>query len=434
MNAADATLDSTANAAIARVARNSVWLVAGQIVSKIFTFAYVLVLARYLGVEAFGNFNLVLSFVMVADIATDFGLTRLIIRDLARDLGRLPHYLGVLLPLKAMLIAAGYVVMISTVTLMGYRSEVTALAVLAGLGMFPLGLGTLLDAGCHARQRMQWSSLAQIALAITQAVVGGVVLLAGGGVWAAVGVALLANCAFFGVQLWASYRLGFRMRWLFSFGAALPLLRQSLPYAGVALLGALAMRAELLVLGWFGSAAELGIYSAAIRFYEAAAVVPVMIASASTPAMSQFHAESAERLAQLYRWTISRVLMLTVPVAIGVALLADYIVALLFAPQYAPAASLLRQVFIAYPLAAIYIVNGSLLLASNHATRTVGMSLGIVTLQLLMAFWMIPHYGARGAANSLLIVQAVAAAVSTWCVLRWYGLGVRAAKSTTGQP
>ncbi len=237
--------DNATNTAIQRVARNSVWLVAGQIVAKIFTFGYVLTLAHYLGVEAFGAFNLVMSFVMVADIATDFGLTRLIIRDLARDLSHLPRYLGILLPLKIVLVVLGYLIMIGSVALMGYRSEVAALAVLAGLGMLPLGLGTVLDATCHAHQRMKWSSLAQIALAITQALVGGIVLLAGGGVWAAVAVSVLANGAFFMVQLWASRQLGFKIHWSLRPMAAIALLRQSLPYAGVALLGALAMRAEL---------------------------------------------------------------------------------------------------------------------------------------------------------------------------------------------
>lgn len=425
--------DAGAKDAIAHVARNSVWLVVGQLVSKIFSFGYVLALARFLGVEAFGDFTLVLSFVMVADIATDFGLTRLIIRDLARDASRLPDYLGVLLPLKALLIVIGYLVMICTVFLMGYRSEVAALAVLAGIGMLPLGLGTLLDSACHARQRMQWSSMAQITLAVTQAIIGGIVLLAGGGVWAAVGVALVANCAYLGVQIWAGRQLGFTVRWSFKPGAACDMLRQSLPYAGVALLGALALRAELLVLGWFGSAAQLGAFSAAIKFYEAAAVIPVMIASASTPAMSRFHADSAHGLGKLYRWTISRVLVLTVPAALGTVLLADYIIALLFAPQYAPAAPLLREVFIAYPFAALYVVNGSLLLASDHARRTVGLSLGVVVLQVVLALWLIPLYGARGAATSLLIVQVIAALGSTWLVLRWYGLGLRRAKVTQVQ-
>lgn len=418
-------LDSSsgnARSAIQRVAKNSLWLVIGQIVSKIFSFAYVLVLARYLGVAEFGNFNLVLSFVMVADIATDFGLTRLIIRDLARDVSRLPHYLGILIPLKIALIAVGYAVMIATVFLMGYRSEVAAMAMLAGIGMLPLGMGTLLDAACHARQRMQWTSLSQVALALTQATVGGVVLLCGGGVWAAIGVSLLANTVFFFVQIYASRQLGFSMHWSFKFDAAMHMLKQSLPYAGVALLGALAMRAELLILGWFGSATELGIFAAAIKFYEAAAVVPVMIASASTPAMSQFHAEKGSNLATLYRWTISRVLILTVPAAIGVIVLANIIIGLLFAPQYEPASSLLRLVFIAYPFAALYIVNGSLLLASDHARRTVGMSIGAVVLQLALAFFLIPVYGAHGAAVGVLIVQVVAACVSTYLVVRWYGL------------
>ncbi len=415
--------------AIDRVAQNSVWLVAGQVVSKIFSFGYVLVLARFLGVEAFGDFTLVVSFVMIADIATDFGLTRLIIRDLSRDVNRLPYYLGILIPVKIVLIIIGYLVMILAISFMGYRSEVIALAALACVGMLPLGLGTLLDSVCHARQRMHWSSIAQIVLAVTQASVGGLVLWAGGDVWAAVGVSLMASTAYLLVQLWAGRQLKFTVHWSFNISAALGLLKKSLPYAGVALIGALALRAELLILGWFGTATELGVFSAAIKFYEAAAVIPIMIASASTPAMSRFHGEQSQKLGVLYRWTISRVLLLTLPAAAGAVILSDYVIAFLFAPEYAPAAPLLREVFIAYPFAAIFIVNSSLLLASDHAQRTVGLFLGILILQLVLALWLIPTYGARGAATSLLVVQITAASISTWLVFKWYGLGAKNSRS-----
>lgn len=415
---------STAQSAIARVLQNSIWLVAGQLISKVFTFGYILLLARYLGVETFGDFNLVVSFVMVADIATDFGLTRLVIRDLARDQDQLPHYLGVLLPLKTLLICGGYLLMLAIVYLLGYRQELVLLAAFAGLAMFPLGLGTLLDSACHARQRMQWSSLAQVALAISQALVGAAVLLAGGGIWAAIAVAMGANIIFLCVEIYAARRLGFEFHWSLQLQQAKRLLAMALPYAGVAVLGAVAARAELLILGWHGNARALGEFSVAMKFYEAAAVVPIMLASASTPALSKFHARDREGLGRLYRWTLSRVLALTVPAALGVCLLADLLVAWLFPPEYAQVPQLMRWVFLGFPFAAIYIVNGSFLLASDHARHSLGVSLAVVGLQVLLALVLIRMFSAQGAALAMLCTQVTAALVTTWLIARWYGLSL----------
>lgn len=412
----------------ARVLRNSLWLVTGQVCSKVFTFMYVVLLARYLGVEAFGQFNWVVSCVMVADIATDCGLTRLVIRNVARQPEQLNPYLQLIIPLKLLLITAGYGLMLLVVQQVGPGPERFALAAFAGLAMFPLGLGTLLDSACHAYQRMQWSFMAQMALAVFQALVGAAVLVAGGGLWAALTVALLANGCFFMAEAYGVRQLGFKWRWYWQPLAAFALLKQALPYAGVALLGAIAARAELLLLGGLGSATALGHFSLVMKFYEAASVVPIMLASASTPALSQLHVQNPDGLASLYRWTLLRVLALTLAACGAMALLADILVQVLLGPAYADTAPLLRLLFLALPFAGIYIVNGSFLLAADQAKRIFGLTLAVVSLQLTLGYGFIQQGSAQAAVYALLGTQVLAAVLSSAALGYWYRLGPVAIK------
>jgi len=68
---------------LGRINRNSAFLIVGQLGARTISFVYILVLARYLGVEDFGQYNLVMNLVLIAITAVDFGLTRLIVRNLS---------------------------------------------------------------------------------------------------------------------------------------------------------------------------------------------------------------------------------------------------------------------------------------------------------------------------------------------------------------
>lgn len=402
------------------VSRNSAYLIAGQLLSRAVSLLYVLVLARHLGVDEFGTFNLVMSLVLVAIGAIEFGLGRLLVRDLARDAGLIPSYLSTLLPLRGMLSMVGYCVLLTAVWLVGYPGPVLQLTAIAALALLPTSIGLIFDNLFHARQQMRDSAAGDLVVAIVQCGVGTAIVLGGGSVGQVLLAGVLAAVAYLMFLAWRARASGIQVRhginWRLGFG----LLRQAAPFALVTVLSILAYRAELLLLGSLSSAENVGLYSAAAKFSEAALLVPLVLISAAAPVISKAHAGTRDELRSMYLWTLRRLLSVTLPLALAGVLLSEGILSVLLPPEYRQATTVLQWLFCAFPLAAFQMLNMAVLMMSNRS-RLMMLSAASMTLaQFAIAGLLISRHGLAGAAWAALLSQAFNVVLTQWCVQRFF--------------
>ena len=402
------------------ISRNSAFLVAGQFLSRAAGFVYILILARYLGVEDFGTFNLVISFVLITMTGIEFGMGRLMVRDLARDAGLIPSYLSTLLPLRAALALAGYVMLLTIIWMVGYSGHMLVLTAIAAVALFPTSLGLVFESLFQARQQMRYSAAGEVVKALVQCSVGIAIVVAGGSlnaVLAAGLVAALAYMAFLGRQARAC---GYPFHPNFDRRLSANLLRQAAPFAVVTLLAILATRAELLILAAMSTAENVGLFSAAARFPETALLLPAMLVTAVAPVISQFHAGSREHLRSIYLWTQRRVLSVTLPLALAGVVLAESILGLLFPPDYGRATLVLQLLFCAFPLASVQMINSAVLLMSNRPRLMFFNAAISMVVQFALGLALIPRFGLIGAAVSALASQGFNLAFSHWCLRRWF--------------
>lgn len=402
------------------ISRNSLFLIGGEFVSRGIGFVYILIVARLLGVEDFGNFSLIVSFVMIATAGVEFGLNRLIVRDLARNPELLRPYLAALLPLRAALALAGYAALIALVWLAGYSARLVALTAVAGLCLLPASIGLIYAAVFHARQQMRYSAASDIVMAVVQAAAGSAALAMGAGLPGVLLAAVGANVAYlvfiarqaWGCGYWSAPQLSRRV--------ALDLLRRSAPFAVVSFLAILSSRSELLILGWFAPAQDLGLFSAAVKFPEIALLLPAVLASAAAPVMARCYTGSRRDLHAVYLWSVRRVLTVTLPVALAGIALADGIMSWLFTPDYLSAAPLLQVLFCAFPLTSLQIINNAVFTMSNRPRIAVVAAAVSTIIQFAVGLALVPRFGAAGAAASVLASQALNLALSQWWVGRWF--------------
>lgn len=414
-----------------RINRNSAFLIVGQLGARTISFVYILVLARYLGVDDFGQYNLVMSFVLIAITAVDFGLTRLIVRNLSREPERIPEYLATLLPLRASLAVAGYLGLLVAAWLAGYSGRTLLLSAIAAGALLPTSIGLVFDALFQSRQQMRYSAAGDVTIALVQCLVGAMVMFAGGGVKALLAtsaVSALAYMLFLGRQ---AHSCGYPIRARLDYRLCAELLRQAAPFALATLLATLASRAELLLLGRLSASENVGLFSAASRFTETALLLPTVLASAAAPVIAQFHAGSREHLRDVYVWTIRRMLFVTLPLTLTGVVLAGGILGLLFPLDYQRATPVLQLLFCAFPFASLQIINSAILTMSTRPRLMILNSVVATTAQFALGLVIIPRYGLMGAAVSALVSQVSIFAFSYWCVRRWFvdttGLGRLAA-------
>src|SRR5437667_4096714 len=77
-----------------RVGKNVAWMLVGGGLGSVLQMLAVLLAARGLQLNDFGTFNYLLSFAIVFQFLTDFGLTNILTREVARHPNDIPHLLG----------------------------------------------------------------------------------------------------------------------------------------------------------------------------------------------------------------------------------------------------------------------------------------------------------------------------------------------------
>ena len=93
----------TAADAAPRPLHNAALLTAASLAAKGCGFVLLLVAARVLGKDGFGEYSQVMAFVGLFAVATDLGLSTLAVRDVAQERALLPRYVGNVLALRLLL-------------------------------------------------------------------------------------------------------------------------------------------------------------------------------------------------------------------------------------------------------------------------------------------------------------------------------------------
>ena len=156
------------------------------------------------------------------------------------------------------------------------------------------------------------------------------------------------------------------------------------------------------MLGVLASESEVGLYSVAFNLMEGTFFIPTIVMAAIFPGLSQ-----AKQFSAYFR---KGVVLLTLSGIAGggtVFLLAHSIISWFFAPEFQNSADILRILAMAIPLVFWgYLMTQSLVALDHNRIYLVITASGLL-LNVLLNFWLIPDYGASGAAVATVITEAL---------------------------
>lgn len=186
-------------------------------------------------------------------------------------------------------------------------------------------------------------------------------------------------------------------------------------FFGIATLAGVVSRLDLLVLDHFAGKEQVAIYTVSSRLYEASLMLPTAVALVLLPALARLFASDERRFTTALVVMLQGVLWVGMPVVLAVAALAAPVIDLLYPPEYAEAAGILRWLMLAGLLTAVDQVLSSAMIASQSQFADLhSMLLSIVALCLGFVL-LIPLLGPLGVA---IAVAAALAARVVWR-LRW---------------
>jgi O-antigen/teichoic acid export membrane protein len=406
-----------------------VWGTLGTLVlngsTTVVNFVIAVLLARLLGASGYGAFAFALAWALVLVSFSCLGLSPLIVRHVAgaRATADWQMLRGILRWSNAVVLAA----------------SLLAIAVAAALGWarlkddeelfwpFMIGLLLVVPTALTILRQAAMQGLGKIVLGRVPEtlVVPGVFLLLVGAAglslgdrftasWA-VALNLLATVAGFLIGAMLLIRsLPAEARRGRSLYHARSWTRSAVPLFLMGLVGAVNMQVGTILLGSLAGPADAGVFAVVVRISSFAGFVFLASTYPLMPVAARLHrlGESDELRATITR-VARTVFLVTVPVVLAIALLAEPLLGL-FGDEFRPGASALRILLVGELVKAFFGLAGLALVMTAHESDLMrGVSVG-AGINLVLAIVLVPLLGVEGAA-----IAAAAGAVCAYVLLAW---------------
>jgi O-antigen/teichoic acid export membrane protein len=401
------------------IKRNLGWMLFSQAAMWGVSIATLLIAPRFLGEHAFGQLSFVIVYISFFDLVANMGTNTFLVKAIARDTDSVGRYLVNALVLKVLMtlfltgIAFGLAVIL-------HMPDTTMLLIAAySLGLLLNVIGTTIGAALTGLQLM--AGLARWNL--IQSYVGGIASLAilvnHGSLFT---YALVFNAAFIISippnlrRVWPHIRKSHTVDerlWV-------EILKGGFPFFILAALLVVYGTIDIPLLQAMTGSEEVGWYALAYRWVSVPAFFAAVVATTFFPALSAAGVHVTPAFTSLANKALRFTVFIATPAAIGIALIAEPFISLLYGGQFQQAVPLMRILALHIPIVSLDIVLGSVAMASDRQRQWVMVSVAAAVFNPLLNLVAIPQSqrlfdnGAIGAAvvtvltELMLMVGAIA--------------------------
>lgn len=406
-----------------RVAKNSGFLLLSKILEILATLATTAVTARYLGVDSFGMFVMTTAVSMALVPLADFGVERIVSREIARDATNAAAFVSNTLFLRSvfslMILFTAFLVLRASA---GPGVDYTTIFILSIAADLVWSLGMTYLSVVRAFERMEFELFITVGyklLSLGLVVAISVFDLGFQSIfWSRLLTAALftALCAALVYRKFVGFACGADK------GVIRFIIKESYPLAIASLFIGLIFRVDVFVLNWLGTVGDIALFEVSNRQIMQIQLIPLTFSLALFPVMTRSTEKGAESTLALYYQNAHKLLLLfSVPIAVLLVVAGKPFIIILFGREFAQASVAL--VIMAPTIVFLFLLSlqNLFLTAVNRQalnTATTGIALG---LNFLIDVLLIPRFGYLGASVAKLISFFAIFALNASLVAR-YGI------------
>ncbi|WP_308421125.1 oligosaccharide flippase family protein [Hymenobacter cavernae] len=379
-----------------------------------------------LGHAAFGTFTALSAWTLIIASVSDLGTTQLMTKRVAANADFLPEYFPTLLPLKGWLMAGFLALMVGVGAVLGYQGHVLLLLALIGAGLLLTQYTLFLRGALQAHQRFNTDAVLSILeKALLLLLVLGLLpigLTLNRYVGARSVAVLFTFVVLYGLVSRLYGRVRYRLRW----DHARTLLRDSMPFALIALLYGLNERVDMGMLERLVSPQEASYYAGAYRWVDAVmmylwTVLPLFFAKF---ALATHNREEQQELL----WFGQRVV--TVPLLFVCAFVLFRGEVLFWQFKHSSPEELgrmalcLKILFVNVLVHAFFAIYSTLLTSTSQERPVSWLVAGSIALNVGLNLVLLPRYGALAASVNTLLCALFVSIGYLWLVRKRAGVAI----------
>lgn len=393
----------------AKIKRDLFLATTSNVAQKMIGYVVIVVLARHLDKAKMGEFFFATTFASFFALCTELGTSNYLIRRVAEDAGNALSHLSEVIAIRLPLFGVSFLLL--TVSTLLVKPDLLAIVLLSASYLFLQDLYYSFGAFFLGLRRVADRLLTALG---AQFLLLGLVLAAvrwNGSLEEILACYILANLFLVGIAVaFVRKKIGrSRLRWKLEL--ARTVLRASLPFFALTILGLLHFKIDTVMLGVMRSYTVVATYEASAKLLEVSRFVV-------RPAAMIFFPICAGLVARgewpQFRAVFRKLLLVAggLGVAVGgvVILSAGFIVPAIFGSRYDDSVPILRILYLTVPSLYLGFVFTFLANALHLEAKAAGIMLASLVLNILLNCMAIPFWGAYGAAWSTLVSETFLAA------------------------
>jgi len=378
-------------------------------------------LARYLGQEQFGWYVVAFTWLQFFSIAVDFGLYMVGLKMLGENEANQRNIFSQIWWLR--LISAFLLVLIlpNIVWLLPYVAGVKIGVTALSFSFFFANLNQLLTVSFQKQMQMSYVALSEILGKLTALGVLYLVIIYNLGFaygMLAIGLYGLVQL----IMLFYKLNTSHKIKFYWDKNLAKDIIKQAWPLGVIIILNTLYFKADTLILSWFASSEEVGLYGAPYKILEILVSFPVIYLGLLLPEISKWWQKQEFQLLQSYA---QQSLMMMAGIAslmtAGIIVFAKPIMILIAGADFATSGVWLQWLVVA--AWGIYFgqLFGFILVGISRQKIQMKIYLLISALSLILYLIFIPKFGTLAAAVITVVVEFLSMFLTGWFAVRMTG-------------
>ncbi len=405
------------------LARNSLILIGIEVLAKILGLLVFVSMARTVGAVELGVYAFGMSLSSLAALLPRFGFERYAQRELPRAPEAFPRLWAAIVAVKVPLSAVAAAGVLMMLWLSGSTApKIRVVLVLLSAVLLYEFVG--FHAACfRAFQRPVYEAQVRLVFSGLYVTLGLLALRAGLGV---VGIAIglvFAGAIALAHSTWLLHRRIHPIAFHVDSRSVWLVVVESLPLFLLVLVVLLYNQADVLLLSFLAGDREVGIYAAAMKIFEATALIPGGVTGTVLPALAREWAISRKQFAATFEPAFRYLTTLGVPLAVGGTICAGEIVRVMYGPQYGPSATALRILLWAVVFNFWNHLLFAALIAMDRERGLLVIGASGVVVSVTMNLILIPPFGALGSSAATVLTQAFLFILGLRPILRETGGG-----------
>lgn len=374
---------------IFQIASNTLIMSFGKTVSVGLSFVSIMLLTRYLGVEEYGNYTLVFSYLAFFSLIADFGMQVVAIKEIAGAREKGEKLYGTYFVLRGGFTILSTLLALIFLLFFPYSPQLKIGIVIGAMAVGVSGMTGYFNTIFQADVRLDLLTFLDI---LGRA--GGIIAIAIGvffrlNFYFIVGSVLIGNVV--------SFIAGFillpnTVKIRFDSQLAKRLFLLSLPVGITSLLSTLYFKIDTIILSLFKSSTDVGIYSLAYKMLENITLFWIFYVGTVYPILAKLRNESKEKYKRLFKNSLLIAIVVSIPIITLSYILAPTVVTIFGGAAFSESTNALRILLFSLPFLLINILFYNLyILEEFNVVVIVGMTLSLL-FNVVGNIIFIPHF------------------------------------------